>query len=112
MKTLLFLLALHAHAADVTLTWTDTANPPGTQYNAYRAPVACTASPTFAKINATPITPKSYTDASVPIGVYCYRVTAVASGQESAPSAAVGASVPPAAPGGLTISVTVTVTVP
>lgn len=112
MKTLILLLSLHAHAADVLLTWTDTVNPAGTQYNVYRAPVACTASPSFTKITAAAIAPKTYTDPALPIGAYCYRVTAFASGQESAPSNSAGASVPPAAPGGLTISVTVVVTVP
>ena len=112
MKLFLLLLSLPSFAADVLLTWTDTANPAGTQYNVYRAPMACTASPAFAKITASPIAPKTFTDTAIPIGIYCYRVTAFASGQESAPSVPAGASVPPAAPGGLTISVTVTVTVP
>lgn len=113
--TLLFLLAaLCASASSVQLSWTDTLNPPTTQYNVYRASGACAGSPTFAKLNPAPIAPKTYNDPDLAAGTYCYRVTATDGTLESAPSSSAGAVIPapPSAPSGLSVTVTVTVTVP
>lgn len=100
----------------VTLNWVDTANPTGTTYNAYRKAEACAGTAALVKINTVPITAKTYTDASVAPGVYCYHVTAVSaiSSLESTPSNTVGAIAenPIVPPTGLTITVAIaTVTV-
>lgn len=113
LLTLALAAVLSAQSPSVTLTWTDTLNPPSTQYNVYRATGACAPTGlTFSKRNATPIAPKTYTETGVPGGTYCYYVTATDGALESAPSTTAAAGVPPSAPGGLSISVTVTVTVP
>lgn len=69
----------------VTLSWTDTANPAGTAYNVYRASGLCTGTPTFNKI-ASAVAVKTYEDAAVQPGNYCYQVTATANSVESGPS--------------------------
>ena len=106
MRTILVLLftvtAWAQTARSVALSWTDTKNPAGTTYNAYRATAACTPVPTFTKINTAPISTKSYTDSNVSLGTYCYYVTAVGGGLESAPSNNAGAAVAPYPPEGLT----------
>lgn len=115
----LALLVLHLEAQTthtVTLNWLDSVNPAGTTYNAYRKPEACTGTAAFVKINTTPITAKSYTDAGVAPGIYCYHVTAVSaiSAAESTPSNTAGAVAenPIVPPSGLTITVAIaTVTV-
>ena len=90
---------------NVGLTWADDLNPSSTTYNAYRAPGSCSGTPGFAKINVSPIALKTYTDPSVPVGVYCYRVTAVYETAESAPSNSAGALIPPESVTGLTVIV-------
>jgi hypothetical protein len=111
---LAFCLALVGHGQtstrSVVLNWTDTANPAGVTYNVYRAPSACTGTPAFARITSGVI-PKTFTDANVPYGTYCYVVTAVGGGIESAYSPTAGTAVGPYAPSGLTLSVTVNVNV-
>ncbi len=107
MKILsLLLLSVSVFASTATLTWTDTINPTGTQYNVYRASGACVAAPAYVKITATPISPKTYVDSTLqPGNDYCFSVTAVSSGQESVKSVPVLAVVPAptsAAPTGLT----------
>lgn len=94
----------------VVLSWTDTTNPSGVTYNVYRAPSACTGTPAFARITSGVI-PKTFTDANVPYGTYCYVVTAVGGGIESAYSPTAGTAVGPYAPSGLTLAVTVNVNV-
>lgn len=103
----LFLLAaastLGAHS--VTLAITDNTNPAGTTYNIYRGSGACSSSLTLTKIGST--STKSYTDANIAPGSYCYAATAVDSlGDESAQSPQAGASIP-APPSAVTITVTV-----
>jgi hypothetical protein len=88
----------------VTITWADTANPAGTNYNAYRLVGACPSTPPtsvpsgFTKINSSPIVPKTYVDATVTGGTtYCYFVTATKSTavpNESVPSNDVAPTVP------------------
>lgn len=114
MKTI-FALVLFAAAVmaqttrSVTLNWTDTRNPAGTTYNVFKAPAACSANPTnFVKI-ASGIAPKTYLDPGVPIGSYCYYVTAVYNTMESSPSPQAVAAVGPFPPEGVTLSVSVTV---
>jgi hypothetical protein len=108
-KSLLLLLAfaggLLAQTHTVTLTWTDTVNPAGTTYDAYRLTGSCPAQPPtttagFTLLNSSAITAKSYADTSVIGGTtYCYVVTAVgSSGPQSAPSPDVQAIVPGAFP--------------
>ena len=99
-----FLTALAVNAKDVVLTWTDTLNPPTTTYSVYRAQGLCSGSPVFSKV-ANGVTTKNYTDAAVPVGNYCYQVTATFSGLESGPSNQAAATVPPAAPTTLSIVV-------
>jgi len=98
----LFALALgasHAHAQySVKLTWTassDAAANPSLTYNVYRAP-SCAGH--FSIVNSAPVTQNSYVDTGAAAGAaYCYRVTAVLAGLESAPSNQVVAAVPPPA---------------
>lgn len=78
----------------VSLAWMDLLNPAGTTYNVYRAPTACTGTPAYVKLTAAPITPLAYSDTSATSGTYCYYVTAVVSGVESAPSVTAQASLP------------------
>lgn len=96
----------------VKLTWADTVNPTGTTYNVYKASGGCPASgiPTGAsKLNATPVTVLTFTDSGITVaGSFCYYVTAVGSGGESAASNTASAVIPapPAAPTNLVITVT------
>lgn len=91
-------------AHKVTLTWTDLLNPPGTTYNVKRATGLCSGTPTFNTI-ATAIAVKTYEDSTVQPGPYCFIVTAVYSGVESAPSNTALANVPSFAPSGLSVVV-------
>lgn len=99
MKPLLafLLLASAAFAKDVSLTWTDTANPVGTTYSVKRSPGICSGTPVFATI-MTGVAVKTFVDANVPVGNYCYVVTATFSGIESAASNSAGATVPTTPP--------------
>jgi len=103
---LLFLsLGLFAQTTHkVTLNWTDTRNPVGTTYSVYRAPGLCSGTPTFAKI-ASSVTAKTYEDATVQPGNYCYAVTATLNGMESAQSNQALAPVPSFPPQTLTVTV-------
>ena len=112
MKTMKRLLALLVFAAaafaqgghSVTLSWIDTQNPSGTTYNAWRAAGACPAMPPtttagFTQLNAAAIAAKTYIDSAVSAGnTYCYVVTAVSVNGQSAPSNAVGGTIPAAFP--------------
>jgi hypothetical protein len=102
--TLLFAApALAAHSVLIAIT--DTMNPVGTTYNVYRGAGACSTNPTLAKIGST--STKTYTDASVAPGTYCYVATALNSaGDESAQSPTAQAAIP-APPNAITITVTV-----
>lgn len=109
MVRILLLLAVSAALAtaqtthNATLTWTDTLNPSGTTYNVYRATGLCSGTPSFAKL-ATGIAPKTYVDATVTTGNYCYEVTAVLNGIESAASNTAAAAVPAFPPATLTLT--------
>lgn len=115
MKRLLLLLillpaALAAQTRNVALAWTD--SQAAVTFNVYRAAGACPAAPAqFAKINAAPVTAKTYTDPDIAPGTYCYHVTANASGLESDPSNNAEAQARPFSPGGLTVVVEVAITV-
>jgi hypothetical protein len=92
---------LAQHSA--SLTWTasaDAAANPTLGYNVYRLAGACPASGTtgFTKLNASPITTTTYSDASVGLGTFCYYVTATLNGAESVPSNTASAVVLPGAP--------------
>src|SRR5262245_17901717 len=91
----ILLFAQTPHTVD--LAWTDTANPAGTTYSVWRAPGACSPSSVFTRITSA-LTAKTYQDSNVPVGNYCYYVTATLSGNESAPSTSTGALVNPFAP--------------
>lgn len=68
------------------LRWTsssDAAANPSLTYNVYRASFCSGA---FTKLNTAPVTSTTYLDNQPPPGTYCYRVTAVLNGIESAPS--------------------------
>lgn len=78
----------------------DAAANPTLTYNLYRAVSVCTGSPTFTKINTTPITGLTFTDTNVSVGnTYCYNVTAALNGLESIPSPSTPAVILPAPPG-------------
>jgi len=110
MKKLIWLLLMASVAVaqaathSVTLTWVDASNPAGTTYNVYRATGLCSGTPTFSKIGSA-VTVKTYTDASVTPGNYCYQVTAIFGGAESVPSNSVNPNVPAFAPTALTYTV-------
>ena len=78
----------------VTLNWADTRNPTSTTYTVYRATGLCSGAPTFSKLAAA-IAEKTYQDQTVTPGNYCYQVTAVLNGMESAASNQATAAVTP-----------------
>lgn len=98
----LALIAQTTHSA--TLTWTDTLNPSGTTYNVKRATGLCSGTPTFSTI-ASAVAVKTYVDNTVTPGNYCYVVTAVYAGMESAPSNSALAPIPSFTPTALTVTV-------
>jgi len=100
--TLLPSAVAQAAPHSATLTWTDTQNPTATTYSIYRSTGLCSGSPVFSKI-ASAVTVKSYADATVQPGNYCFAVTATFGGVESAQSNAAGAAVPTFAPAGLVV---------
>lgn len=121
MKTLLLFLSALAASAQIysysaVLVWQDLVNPPSTTYNVYRAPKLCSdpAPLVFEKRNTAPVAAKTYTDPALPVGEYCYRLTAVANGQESQPSTPSSTAVyeqpAPSAPSPPKIGVTVIIT--
>lgn len=103
--SLTFACALAAQVRTVTLTWNDDVNPAGTTYNVYRATGVCAGSPTFTRVNSTPIATKTYVDSGVAPGNYCYVVRAAAAGLESDDSNQAGAAVRPFAATGLGVTV-------
>ena len=82
----------------VRVSWTassDAGGNPSLVYNVYRAG-SCPGQ--FTKLNSAPLSDTSYLDTNVGVGaVYCYQVTAVINGVESAPSNQTIAAVPPSA---------------
>ncbi len=104
MKRIAALLALAlawgasaAHAQyTVKVTWTastSAAGNPSLTYNVYRA---ATCASHFAKLNSAPVTTTSYFDATAATGAaYCYQITAVLAGLESAPSNQATVALPP-----------------
>ena len=89
---------VRAQTHSVALTWTASASAaanPSLTYNVYRSP-GC--SGTFTRLNSSSVTATSFTDASLASGTYCYQVTAVLNGTESAPSSQAAAVVPAPAP--------------
>lgn len=96
----------------VKLTWADGVNASGTTYNAYKASGTCPASgtpPGATKVNTTAITGLTFTESGIAVsGTFCYYVTAVGPGGESAGSNTAAAVIPapPAPPTNLTIQVT------
>lgn len=86
--------------ATVLLIWLDAINPPSATYHVYRAPGACSDASRFERVTTDPVTAKTHRDTPGP-GNWCYRVTALVGGVESAPSTAVTMLAQPAAPTGL-----------
>lgn len=72
-------LSLQVDGADVTLSWTDVADPYGTLegYNVYRD---------GSQINSATITDRTFTDPDSPTGIHDYTVTSMDQGLESDPS--------------------------
>jgi hypothetical protein len=83
--------AMAAHAqSGVALSWVA---PAGETFNVYRGGTVCGGG--FIKITSG-VTTLAYTDTTVrPGGTYSYQVTAVAGGQESAPSNCIVMVIPP-----------------
>jgi hypothetical protein len=75
----------------VTLAWADS-NPSGTTWNVYRAAGTCSATSALSTI-AGGLNIQTYIDV-VLAGSYCYGVTAVNEGQESALSETVSVAIP------------------
>lgn len=94
-------------SAAVTLTWQDSANPPGiTTYSVYRIIGDCTGTLTWAAPLVTGLTVKTYVD-NPGIGPWCYGVSAVVTvaGKTYESAKATGTiTVPPATPTNLTIT--------
>lgn len=87
-----------AHQA--ILNWTAPADVGATTaYNVYRVNAPCPASGIgtliWTKLTAAPITPLTYTDATITIGAWCYYVTQVQLSFESGPSPTFGGSASP-----------------
>lgn len=78
----------------VVLAWDDDRNPAGTSYTIYRATGLCSGTPAFSVI-ANGITERTYEDQGVMPGNYCYTVTALYAGMESAQSNAAPAAALP-----------------
>jgi chitinase len=78
---------------DVILSWTASSSSGVVGYNVYRGTVSGGESST--PLNSTPINGTSYVDANVTAGAtYYYKVTAVGSSGQSAPSGEASATVP------------------
>ena len=110
-----FALAFFASPAraqhSASLSWTassDAAANPSLGYNVYRLAGACPASGTtgFTKLNASPVTATTFSDATVGLGAACYYVTATLNGAESVPSNTASAVILPGAPTLLKITAT------
>lgn len=91
------LLAWPARAQySVKLSWTASSSAaanPSLTYNVYRA---STCPGFFSKLNSNPVAATAYVDSGAGSGAaYCYQVTAVLAGVESAPSNQAVATVPP-----------------
>lgn len=97
-------LALAQSGRTVTLTWDDLLNPAGTTYTVYRAAGACSGTPAYVSI-ATAVAVKTYDDAGVSPGKYCYAVTANYNAEESEKCDPATAQVRPFKPTGLTVAV-------
>ena len=86
----------------VTLTWT--ASVDGGVYTVYRAPGACSSTSTFASITSG-VAGTTYADTGLAPGSFCYEVTTVVNGAESAPSNQAPAVILPASPGTLSVTI-------
>lgn len=100
MLELIFAALLAQVPHSVTLSWQQNGTPQSN--NIYVAPAACPANQTpdgsFTLLATVPAT-QNYTHQAVPVGRYCYYVTALdASNNESGPSNLADAVVTPAAP--------------
>ena len=114
LTTLLFVFAALAfgQTRTVVLTWDHT--DPAVTFNVYRSSGACPTPvvPIPTKINAAPVTAKTYTDTNITYGVWCYQVRAFAGGLESVPSNDALAEAGPPAPSNLrTTTATAQITV-
>lgn len=99
----LFVPQVTAAPHSVVLTWTPSVD--GGAVTVYRATGACSVSSVFASIT-TGIAANTYTDGTVGIGAFCYQVTTIVNGRESAPSNQITAVVLPSPPTSLTASPT------
>lgn len=111
VAVLLLAVSATCQAHSVTLNWTasaDAAGNPTLTYNVYRAAAACPTDGTqpagMAKVaNVSAVT---YQDTAVSVGQsYCYAITALLNGSESAYSNTAGGTIPVAPPGTITIVV-------
>src|SRR5271163_1577295 len=97
-------LSAQATGHKATLTWTAPPDAVATStYNVYRAAAACpsggvTGTLSFTKITATPITALTYVDSTIGVGQWCYYVTQVQAGTESAQSNTSGGTAAPLSP--------------
>lgn len=92
---IMFVPQVKAAPHSVVLTWT--ASVDGGAVTVYRATGACSVSSVFASIT-TGIAANTYTDGTVGIGAFCYQVTTIVNGRESAPSNQITAVVLPSPP--------------
>ena len=90
---------------NVTLNWTPSTDTGGT-VNVYRALAACSTNPTFTQLKTGVAAAGPFIDTGVAVGNFCYRVTAVVGGAESAPSNTASATVLPQSPTNLVVTAT------
>lgn len=86
----------------VTLTWT--ASVDGGAYTVYRASGTCSATATFTAVTSG-VAVTTYADSGLAPGNFCYQVTTVVNGAESAPSNQAPAVILPASPAGLSVAI-------
>jgi len=109
MDLLIFgVVACFAQGHTATLTWTAPPDAVATStYNVYRASGACPvapAVPTWTLLTTTPVNTLTFQDTSITVGSWCYAVTQVQAGVESAKSTPAGGT---AAPNTVTFTVVI-----
>ena len=103
----LLMFTVSAYAGTCTLTWQDSLNPPNSvTYTVYRGAGVCGSTPPMASVQSG-VTAMTYAD-TVPMGQYCYYVTAVDrkdTTNESSASNNADAKIKPGAPTNVVLSI-------
>jgi hypothetical protein len=102
-----------AQAHTVKCAWgasPDAKNNPSLTYTVSRAPGMCSPTSVFVVLKSgIPSTTLTYSDAAVPLGSYCYTVSAtvngVSSGTAANPNPVASATISPATPGAIVLTI-------